>query len=317
MWVALVLLVVVLTVNFIAWRQAWAMTHYTPAGTRTPKPEELSFGEKVATIFTGVSVPRPQNEHTPADVNLQYTTRSIPAGQHGGTIEAWYVPSQSASNGLILMFTGYAESKDTLLTQATALHRMGYDALMVDFRGAGGSSGDDTTLGVRESEDVAVAFNYARKEWPNRPVVLYGVSMGGAAVLRAIALGGVKPDGVILESVFDRLVSTVGNRFNAMGLPAFPMSELLVFWGSIEIGSNGFENNPVEYARSVNCPSLVLHGERDPRVTVAQSNSVYTALGGYKEQAEFAGAQHESLAVFAPQRWTDTVETFLRHVPSR
>jgi alpha-beta hydrolase superfamily lysophospholipase len=312
-WLAIALLVAVLGLNGVAWMQARAMTHYAANGTRTPKPEELSFAGKIGTIFTGVTVTRPRNEHSPADVGLRYETRSIPVGQAGGTLEAWYVPSD-APRGIVLMFSGYAESKDSLLSVAAAFHDMGYDALMVDFRGVGGSSGDDTTLGVRESEDVNVSLAYAQKEWPGRRTILYGVSMGAAALLRAVAIGGANPDAIIVESPFDRLLSTVGNRFNAMGLPAFPTSELLVFWGSVQQGSNGFANNPVEYARSVRCPTLLMHGEQDPRVTVEQSRAIYDALGGYKEQVEFRGAGHQSLIATAPQLWKDSAEHFLRHV---
>src|SRR5690349_4313211 len=190
-WLALILLVVILVVNLIAWMQAWAMTHYAPSGTRTPKPEELSLVEKVGTILTGVNMPRPHNDHTPSDVDLPYETRTIPT-PNGGTLEAWYIPTDSPG-GLVLMFTGYAEAKDTLLTQATALHDMGYDALLVDFRGAGGSSGSDTTLGVRESQDIEIAMHYTIAQWPHRPIVLYGVSMGGASILRSVALEGIQP----------------------------------------------------------------------------------------------------------------------------
>src|SRR3954469_25800026 len=126
--------------------QAWAMTHYSAAGATTARPEELSFAQKMAAIFTGINVPRPRNEHTPSDVGLRYETRLIPANG-SGTLEAWYIAADAPA-GLVLMFTGYAQSKDTLLAEAAAFHDMGFSSLMVDFRGAGGSSGDNTTLGV-------------------------------------------------------------------------------------------------------------------------------------------------------------------------
>ena len=311
-WLALSLLAALLAVNLIAWMQAWAMTHYAPSGTRTPKPEELSLVEKVGTIFTGVNVPRPRNEHSPADVGLSYETRTISVGRDG-TLEAWFIPADG-DRATVLMFPGYAVAKDSLLSEAAAFHAMGYDALMLDFRGAGGSSGDDTTLGVRESEDVAAGVDYARRQWPGRRIVLYGVSMGAAAVLRSVAVGGAKPDALILESPFDSLLSTVGNRFHAMGLPDFPAAELLVFWGGVQQGIDGFADKPVDYARSVRWPTLLMHGEQDPRVTVEQSGAIYDALGGYKEQVEFQGAGHQSLLASAPQLWKDNVQRFLRRV---
>ncbi|MDQ3930728.1 MAG: hypothetical protein M3328_16475, partial [Chloroflexota bacterium] len=139
------LLVAFIALNGVAWMQAWAMTHYAPAGQRTAPIEALSPPEKAWIVLTGVSNPRPQNYFTPRDVGLDYETRSIEV-EGAGTLEAWYAP-HSDPLGIVLMFPGYAASKDSLLTSAAAFHEIGYDALLVDFRGAGGSSGQDTTLG--------------------------------------------------------------------------------------------------------------------------------------------------------------------------
>src|SRR5262249_1798820 len=98
---------------------------------------------------------------------------------------------------------------------------LGYSTFLVDFRGSGGSGGNVTTIGVSEAEDVASAWEYARKLTPGQPVVLFGQSMGAAAVLRALSLRTAEPAAVVLECPFDRLLSTVENRFTSMGLPAF------------------------------------------------------------------------------------------------
>lgn len=306
---ALAIVAGVLTLNGVAWMQAWAMTHYLPASQRTPKPEALSPGEKISAIITGVKVPRPRNERTPADVGLSFEVRTIDIAG-GESLETWYVP-RPEPRGIILMFPGYAESKQSLLPAASALHDMGYNMLLVDFRGAGGSSGNDTTLGVREGKDVALAVEYAARTWPNSRIVLYGVSMGSVAVMRAIAKEGVQPDEAILESPFDGLLSTARNRFDAMGLPAFPGAELLVFWGSVQHGFNGFAHNPLDYASSVKCPALLLSGENDPRVTTEQARAIYERLGGQKEFVSFPGAGHGALVVDAPKVWRERVMRFL------
>src|SRR5690606_20716074 len=106
----------------------------------------------------------------------------------------------------------YAESMEQLLDVAVALHELGHDALLVDFSGSGGSSGDGTTLGVREAEDVTTALRFARSRARDRAVVAFGFSMGAAAVVRAIAREDAEADGAILEACFDRLVTTTGNR---------------------------------------------------------------------------------------------------------
>ena len=153
---------------------------------------------------------------------------------------------------------------------------MGCSLLLVDFRGAGGSSGQDTTLGFREADDVAASMKYAQAEWPNLRLALYGTSMGAAAVMRAVAEEGVHDDALILESPFNSLLDTTSNRFHSMGLPAFPSAQMLVIWGSVQGGYNGFSNNPSEYAHAIDIPTLLMYGGRDPRVTPQQSRGYLT-----------------------------------------
>src|SRR5262249_17867612 len=153
-------------------------------------------------------------------------------------------------------------------------HDLGFTALPIDFRGSGGSDGNTTTLGYQEARDVAAAVRYAQSRGLPAPLILYGQSMGAAAVFRSIPALGVEPDGVILESVFARMLGTVRNRFDLMGAPSFPAAELLVFWGGAQAGFSGFEHNPEEYATACTCPALVLHGAHDRRARLEEGEAV-------------------------------------------
>jgi len=61
-------------VNVIAYMQAWAMTHFIEAGSRTAPPESLGLAQKVEVLFTGVRVPKPMNRTNPADAGLAFRT---------------------------------------------------------------------------------------------------------------------------------------------------------------------------------------------------------------------------------------------------
>ena len=211
------------------------------------------------------------------------------------------------------MFHPYASSKDALLEPAVILHELGYDILLVDFRGSGNSSGSDTTLGIREAKDVAFAFKYAQRHRSNRPIILYGASMGAVAVMRAIAYEKVSPNAIILESPFDRLLSTVRHRFEAMGLPSFPSAELITFWGGIQHHFDGFAHNPVEYAKAIRCPTLLMYGQLDKRVTLAEVNAIFDDLPGQKQFATFNAIGHGSLAADNPIEWKQQIEQFLHN----
>jgi pimeloyl-ACP methyl ester carboxylesterase len=92
---------------------------------------------------------------------------------------------------------------------------------------------------------------------------------------------------------------------------------LLVFWGGRQWGFNGFEHNPVEYAKSLTCPSLFMHGANDPRATIIDGRRVFAAVPGPKEFQEFKSAGHEAYISMYPDAWTASVARFMKkHIPS-
>jgi alpha-beta hydrolase superfamily lysophospholipase len=304
------MILVVILVNVIAYRQAKAMLNYTSQGERTVSPESLSLLQKAQIIFTGVNVPKPRNMSNPAVLNLPFEVHQLRT-HDGMQLEAWYIPHPQ-SNGVVLMFPGHAAAKSALLPEAKAFYTLGYATFLVDFRGSGGSSGQRVSMGYYEADDVATAFEYVRRLLPNRPVVLYGQSMGSAAILRFVSTYDIQPDAIMIESVFDTMLSTVKNRFSSMRFPSFPSAHLLIFWGGLQSGFSGFRHNPVEYAKMVRCPVLMLHGEKDPRVTVEQSKSVFDNLQGKKQFKLFKGIRHESYYKHSPEEWMQVTSQFLK-----
>jgi alpha-beta hydrolase superfamily lysophospholipase len=135
--------------------------------------------------------------------------------------------------------------------------------------------------------------------------------MGAAAALRAVAHEGVAPDGLILSAPFDRLLHTVAHRFDLLGMPAFPVAHILVFWGGWQHGFDGFAHNPVDYAAAVHCPALLLHGSRDTRATPEEARRVFDRLAGPKTFHLFEGVGHESFLSRRPAEWRAEVSSFL------
>ena len=307
-----VLLGALIGVNGVAFIQVWAMTHFVESGERTARPEQLDMLDKLTVILSGVIIPRPQNQRTPADLSLAYETHHF-ASPNATPLEAWYIPGNDALP-LMVLFHGYAASKASLLSAAQVLHELGLATLLVDFYGSGGSSGTGTTIGMKEAGDVVATVDYIRRKWPNRKVVLYGISMGGAAVLRAVGTGKINPDAVIVEATFDRLLNAGKSRFRAMGLPLSPFAALLIFWGSMQTGSNLFLHNPADYARSVNCPTLILHGEKDERTTLDQARAIARAMGQNARFVSFAGVPHMPIVEARSVQWTREVRDFLHGV---
>jgi len=307
-----ILLFIVLGVvlwNWVAYRHAYAMTHFTAETARMGPPEGLKLAQKCSLLVKGVRIVRPQAEMSVEALGSCWKAVTI---EGPGAVRLGACYREVAGAGcVVLLFHGYASEKTALLSEAEAFLQMGCSVLLVDFRGSGESSEAYTTIGYLEADDVLAAVEFGRRQFPQAAQILYGASMGAAAVLRAIHLGQVKPAGIILEAVFDRLLNTVRHRFEAMKVPAFPNAQLLLYWGGKQGGFDGFSHNPVDYAASVKCPALFLHGSADPRATVEEGRRVFAAVNEPKRFEEFPGLGHESALGRFPEMWKEAVGSFL------
>jgi alpha-beta hydrolase superfamily lysophospholipase len=305
--VALILLAIFVLLNAVAYRHAYLMTHFAPSGP-PPDDENLSLRQKLAVLVRGLGMGRPLDLATPDSLGLAYEVHTLPG--EVGPLEAWYIP-HADSRGVVVMFHGYANSKSYILAEAKAIHDLGYSCFLLDFRGCGGSAGNATSVGFGEADDVARAVQYVRALLPGQPLSIFAQSMGAAAVLRAMAVQGVKADAVVLECPFDRLLTALKARFHAMGLPAFPGARMLLFWGSFQLRFNGFAHNPVVYARKATSPVLLLHGANDPRVSRRQVEAIFRNLPDGKQLHSFEGIGHESYVAKRPDEWKEWVGKFL------
>lgn len=313
--ISLCIFVAFVLLNLLAYRHAWSMTHFVTANRLTrrtvdlrERAKSLSFVERVQLAVNGVALERPTGEARPEDFHLAYEGHNYPG--EAGRLAAWHIPHE-LSAGLVVLFHGYASCKAKLLPEAQAFHDLGYRCFLVDFRGSGGSTGDRTSLGYYESDDVARTVAYVREHWPNEPLILFGHSMGAVAILRALSRQELDADAVVLESPFDRLLSTVEARFTTTGLPSFPAAPLMVFWGGLQHGYNGFDHNPAEYARRVELPVLLLHGDRDLHVSGQQIQSIYQNFHSEKHLHIFEDLGHQSFVAARPEEWKKYVVRFL------
>ncbi|GAB2953510.1 hypothetical protein GCM10027048_18360 [Hymenobacter coalescens] len=299
-------LLLFLLINVVAFNHAWRFTHFSAEpGPHTASPEQLSLPDKLWLLATGVQNPKPRNGREPA---FFFQTVSIPSPN--GQLESWYSPVADA-RGTVALFHGYTSSKAHLLTEAAYFRQLGYSVLLTDFAGAGGSEGQRITAGYREADDVAAVVHWLRERQPEARVVLYGVSMGAVAILRAESELGTRADANILECPYGSMLQTAQNRFGAMGVPAFPMAHLLVFWGGVQNGFWAYDLSAEAYARQVRTPTLLLWGEADPRVTRSETDAIYAALAGPKQRRDFPGSGHEPYWRKHKAAWQGTIMEFL------
>lgn len=300
------LVILFIAANLIAAFHAWKFTHFTPGlTTKTSSAIHYSFSEKLGILLTGVNNPRPENKTTP---NQPFETIHL---QSNKRIECWLLKTATPAKGTVLLCHGYSGEKSSMLTKASIFLKAGYNALLVDFMGAGGAEGNQTTIGYKEAEEVKTCVAYLQQH-NEKNIFLFGTSMGAVAIMKALKDNPqMAVKGAMLECPFGTMLTTVQNRFIKQGIPTFPMANLLVLWGGLENGFNAYSHNPVSYARHITCPVLLMYGGADDRVTPAEINAIFANLHGPKQQVTFALAGHENYLEKYSSEWTEAVTNFL------
>ncbi|MEI6948215.1 alpha/beta fold hydrolase [Paraflavisolibacter sp. H34] len=297
-------LVVVVLLNGIAFMHAWRLTHFVRTGEQAGNLR-LSKAEMLKMLFLGVDLQRPQ---TAARPSVPYQVVQLRGDK---TLEAWMIRADTAAGkGTIVLFHGYGGEKSGLLPKAMEFRKMGYHTLLVDFRGSGGSEGVQTTIGVQEAGEVKVCYDYLQAQG-EKNIHLFGTSMGAVAILKAIHDYGFQPASIFIECPFGSMYQTVSARFRLAGAPSFPLAGLLLFWGGLQNGFWAFSHNPETYAKSVHCPTLLLYGECDPKVSRREIDTIFARLQGPKQLVTYPRAGHESYLLRYRQKWVNDVSGFL------
>jgi pimeloyl-ACP methyl ester carboxylesterase len=163
---------------------------------------------------------------------------------------------------------------------AEFLWRSGFDVLIYDYRGFGRSTGDskdETTL----AEDVraALAFALTQPEVTLARVISYGHSLGSSpAIAIAAATPGLRA--LVIEAGFAN-GQAMAESANPLGIP--------VGWILKEPMLN------TTHIATVRSPVLILHGEDDRKIPVAQGRDLWAAAKDPKQLVVVTGAGHESV----------------------
>lgn len=300
------LLIVFVLMNFVAYFHAYKFTHFSVVkDEKTADPGALSMIDKIKTLVTGIDNPRPENLDYPKQ---PYETIVL---QSNKKIECWYIKTDLPPKGTMLIFHGYSSNKSLMLDKSNLFLQMGYNAMLVDFMGSGGSEGNQTTIGYNEAEQVFDCYKYL-KERREDNVHIFASSMGAVSTLKAFEKLSFKPKSIILECPFGSMYQTTCARFKSMGVPTFPMAGLLVFWGGIQNGFWAFSHNPMSYAKSVNCPMLLMYGELDDKVSRKETDIIFARVPTEKTLQLFPLAGHENYLNKYAAEWTQAVAGFLK-----
>jgi pimeloyl-ACP methyl ester carboxylesterase len=204
-------------------------------------------------------------------------------GSGGLRLRAWILEGDGSRPAVVIAH-GLGDSLESFLDTGYLLQRRGHAVLLLDLRGHGASEGKYTTLGGLERDDVRAAMALLRRGGrAERGFVLFGVSMGAVAALRAAAdRDDVRA--VVAEAPYDTYRDNAAHHAQLYfhlprWLPLIPLSVTIAGWRA---GFDPGEIDAVAAARRVRAPLLAIVDGADPRMPLAVVQRVFDAHPGPK-----------------------------------
>lgn len=212
----------------------------------------------------------------------------------GLRLSGWFLPAAGKRSGMtVLVCSGNGGNRAFRAPLAGALSRAGLSVLLFDYRGYGGNPGTPTETGLLADARAARAYLTSRDDVDPARLIYFGESLG-AAVALALAVEQ-PPLALVLRSPFSSLVD-VGR----LHYPLLPVGLLL------------WDRYPsIDRIGRVTAPLLVVAGEQDRLVPVAQSRRLYEAAAEPKRFVLIPGVDHNDLALLAGDQLIGEVLRFL------
>ncbi|AFZ00306.1 alpha/beta hydrolase [Calothrix sp. PCC 6303] len=241
---------------------------------------------------------------TPAKLNLPYEEvwLSVPVtATKVERIHGWWIENQqSPKTKVLLYFHGNGLNISANLSAARGFNQAGFSVLLIDYRGYGLSEGGFPNE-QRIYQDAATAWNYLIGERQVKPrnIFIYGHSLGGGV---AIDLAAKNPEaaGLIVEATFSSIRDIVKYRKQFWMFPV----DLMV--------TQRFES--IAKVPKLKMPVLFIHGVNDSTIPASMTEKLYAATPEPKLLLLVPGADHNDIGAFAPQKYRQAVESFLKLV---
>jgi uncharacterized protein len=198
--------------------------------------------------------------------------------EDGETLNALLFKSPTPPKGFILYFHGNAGSLQRWGQYAIDFTQLGYDILMIDYRGYGKSTGTPSEKDLYQ--DAQTVLNWSKKNIPFTRLIIYGRSLG-TSVASQLATKHT-PNLLILETPFDEFKSVVYAPFR-------PLLSLLPI-------RNHFPNNI--FLKNVKCKKIIFHGTNDWVVPFSSALKLKPLLNSEDKFFVIEGGGHRNLRDF-------------------
>lgn len=211
----------------------------------------------------------------PSDYGMDYDDISFVSDDGETNLSGWVVHPESDAKMTIIFGHGYKgnriEDHISLMDMAQELLNEDYRVVMFDFRYAGESEGEMSTVGAKEQLDMLGAINWAKDEY-DEPIGLVGMSMGGSTAILAAAQSD-DVVGVVADSSFSDLEDYLKVNLPVWSdLPDFPFTPMILTIMPMITDLDPKEASPISVLDDIAPrPILFIHNEGDGSIPYTES----------------------------------------------
>lgn len=213
---------------------------------------------------------------TPAEAGLRYEEYWVPASD-GETLRIWYLPVERPQ-GVVIVSPGNTGPMSCYLFTTQMLTAEGWDVVIYDYEGFGGSSGEALLRPLRDDLSTVVAWTRAMTGFPQ--VTLFGMSLGAIPTVAVAVAQPNDVNGVALDSPI-----ALAREFERFDVLVFGRSEELISaldpWMDSERVMAGLQQ-----------PLLVFLHELDFVTPPEDVEALYFAAAGPKQLVRFPELHH-------------------------
>ena len=232
----------------------------------------------------------------------------------GVKLHGLWIPAEN-SRGTILMAHGY---RSTMLLDFhlpfQLFHRLGFDILVPQQRTHGHSGGKYITFGIKESTDMQRWIRFHNDHLSQKPMILYGISMGASTMLYLadrVLPANVK--GIIADCPFTSPREIITHVYKSV-LRVPPVLSVWVAGLFARVFAD-FSLDACDTRRSLahsRLPILLIHGEADNFVPSRMSREAYNACSSKKDLLIVENADHGLSYLFDGISYAAHVIDFLK-----
>ncbi len=210
----------------------------------------------------------------------------------GVAFGAWFF-RHTGSSQVIVISPGHKGRRQDVLGIAVALWRKGFNVLCYSYRGMPASDRVLITMGVREVQELAAAFAFARRRVRDARIGLLGYSLGAVVSLLGAA-GDPSVEALVVDSPYSDLGQVLRENVRRYALlPGAPFVAGVSLWMRLRHGVRLADASPISVLTGLEPrPLFFIHGGADATTSKEHSRRLHDAYRGPREIWIVQGAPH-------------------------